>query len=99
MYLRISSKEPYECFCVFRIISCVFVYLDSIKVSHSFYDAKIVITSIAYIRLSSKCCIFIVQSFSQIQCKHSALVVTRVIQKKVRPNFGHTNITSPIIEY
>ena len=31
-----------ECFCVFRIIiSCVFVYLDSIKVSHSFYDAKI----------------------------------------------------------
>ena len=46
-------------FYVFRIIiSCVFVYLDSIKVSHSFYDAKIVITSIAYIRLSSKCCIF-----------------------------------------
>ena len=89
-----------ECFYVFRIIiSCVFVYLDSIKVSHSFYDAKIVITSIAYIRLSSKCCIFIVQTFSQIQCKHSSLVGTRVIQKKVRPNFGHTNITSPIIEY
>lgn len=35
-------KQPYECFCVFRIIiSCIFVYLDSIKVSHSFYDAKI----------------------------------------------------------
>ena len=26
--------------------------------------------------------IFIAQSFAQIQCKHSALVVTRVIQKK-----------------
>lgn len=89
-----------ECFYVFRIIiSCVFVYLDSIKVSHSFYDAKIGITSIAYIIFSSKYSIFVVQSFSQIQCKHSALVVTRVIQKKVRPNFGHTNITSPIIEY
>lgn len=77
-----------ECFYVFRIIiSCVFVYLDSIKVSHSFYDAKIVITSIAYIRLSSKCCIFIVQTFSQIQCKHSSLVVKRVIQKKGATKF------------
>lgn len=77
-----------ECFYVFRIIiSCVFVYLDSIKVSHSFYDAKIVITSIAYIRLSSKCCIFIVQTFSQTQCKHSSLVVTRVIQKKGATKF------------
>lgn len=46
-------KQPYECFYVFRIIiSCVFVYLDSIKVSHSFYDAKIEITSIAYIIFS-----------------------------------------------
>ena len=43
--------------------------------------------------------IFIAQSFAQTQCKHSALVVTRVIQKKVRPNFGHTNIITPIIEY
>lgn len=66
-----------ECFYVFRIIiSCVFVYLDSIKVSHSFYDAKIEITFIAYIIFSSKCCIFVVQTFSQIQCKHSALVGT-----------------------
>ena len=39
-----------ECFCVFRIISCVSVYLDSIRVSHSFYDAKIGLISIAYIR-------------------------------------------------
>lgn len=44
-----------ECFYVFRIIiSCVFVYLDSIKVSHSFYDAKIGLISIAYIRFLSK---------------------------------------------
>ena len=89
-----------ECFYVFRIIiSCVFVYLDSIRVSHSFYDAKIGLISIAYIRFLSKCCTFIVQSFAQVQCKHSSLVVTRVIQKKVRPNFGHTNIITPIIEY
>lgn len=51
MYLL---KIPYECFCVFRIISCVSVYLDSIKVSHSFYDAKIGLISIAYIRFLSK---------------------------------------------
>lgn len=77
-----------ECFYVFRIIiSCVFVYLDSIKVSHSFYDAKIGITSIAYIIFSSKCSIFVVQTFSQIQCKHSSLVVTRVIQKKGATKF------------
>lgn len=44
-----------ECFYVFRIIiSCVFVYLDSIKVSHSFYDAKLGLISIAYIRFLSK---------------------------------------------
>lgn len=44
-----------ECFYVFRIIiSCVFVYLDSIKVSHSFYDAKIGLIPIAYIRFLSK---------------------------------------------
>ena len=66
-----------ECFYVFRIIiSCVFVYLDSIRVSHSFYDAKIGLISIAYIRFLSKCCIFIVQSFAQVQCKHSSLVGT-----------------------
>lgn len=59
-----------ECFYVFRIIiSCVFVYLDSIKVSHSFYDAKLGLISIAYIRYSSKYNNFIVQTFSQIQCK------------------------------
>ncbi len=47
---------------MFRIISCVFVYLDSIKVSHSFYDAKIGITSIAYIRFSLKYSIFVVRA-------------------------------------
>lgn len=53
-----------ECFYVFRIIiSCVFVYLDSIKVSHSFYDAKIEITSIAYIIFSSKCSILLCKRF------------------------------------
>lgn len=86
-------------FYVCCVISCVSVYLDSIRVSHSFYDAKIGLISIADIRYSSKYNNFIVQTFSQIQCKHSSLVVKRVIQKKVRPNFGHTNIISPIIEY
>lgn len=44
-----------ECFYVFRIIiSCVFVYLDSIKVSHSFYDAKIGLISIVYISFYQK---------------------------------------------
>ena len=57
-------------FCVFRIIiSCVFVYLDSIKVSHSFYDAKLGLISIAYIRFLSKSSNFVVQTFSQPQCK------------------------------
>lgn len=88
-----------ECFCVFRIIiSCVFVYLDSIKVSHSFYDAKIVITSIAYIRLSSKCCILLCKRFR----KFNANVLIGNDEsdtKKVRPKLGHTNITSPVIEY
>lgn len=66
-----------ECFYVFRIIiSCVFVYLDSIRVSHSFYDAKIGLISIAYIRFFIKMSIFIAQSFAQTQCKHSVLVVT-----------------------
>lgn len=77
-----------ECFYVFRIIiSCVFVYLDSIKVSHSFYDAKIGLISIAYNRFFIKMSIFIAQSFAQIQCKHSSLVVTRVIQKKGATKF------------
>ena len=31
---------------------------------------------------SAKYSLFVVQSFSQIQCKHSSLVVTRVIQKR-----------------
>lgn len=88
-----------ECFYVFRIIiSCVFVYLDSIRVSHSFYDAKIGIISIAYIR------------FYQNEHFYCAIVCANSMQtfvigsdesdtKKVRPNFGHTNIITPIIEY
>lgn len=88
-----------ECFYVFRIIiSCVFVYLDSIKVSHSFYDAKIGLISIAYIRFYQKASILLCNRFRK-SMQMSSLVVTRVIQKKVRPKLGHTNITSPVIEY
>lgn len=41
-------------FYVCCVISCVSVYLDSIRVSHSFYDAKIGLISIAYIRFFFK---------------------------------------------
>lgn len=90
-----------ECFYVFRIIiSCVFVYLDSIKVSHSFYDAKIGLISIAYIRFYQKASILLCNRFRKPMQMFSllSLVVTRVIQKKVRPKLGHTNITSPVNE-
>lgn len=74
-----------ECFYVFRIIiSCVFVYLDSIKVSHSFYDAKIAITSIAYIRLSSKCCILLCNVFTN--SMQTFVIGSDVHQRKYRTN-------------
>lgn len=64
-----------ECFYVFRIIiSCVFVYLDSIKVSHSFYDAKIGLISIAYIRFYQKAAFLLCNRFRK-PMQMSSLVV------------------------